>query len=154
MDERAPVMTMEEIEATYDGEWVVIDEPIVEPGPILLGGRVVFHDPDMDTASDAAQRLARGHNALLFIGEGEPIGDLNVIGCEISSRGVRVATGSRTELVPGARVPLLRALGRERRNIRVLAHQLPPESRCEVCSGSTSFGPARCATISTGAPWS
>jgi hypothetical protein len=76
MAAEAPDLTMEEIEARYEGEWVVIAEPRLGPGPQVLGGRVVFHHKDMDTASQAALRLCPVYNALFYIWgeeEGMPV---------------------------------------------------------------------------------
>jgi len=43
--QRFPVRTMEEIEMLFDKQWVLMDELLCEPGPVLKGGRVLYANP-------------------------------------------------------------------------------------------------------------
>lgn len=73
----ADVMTLEEIEAAYDGEWVVLADVESDPGPIFRRGRVVWHGKDHEEAWEKAQEIDAPQMAVLYAGhwsgETEPI---------------------------------------------------------------------------------
>jgi hypothetical protein len=54
MDE---VLTMEEIEARFPEEWILIDQPEKDQYQRVVRGRVVFHSPDRDEVSRKALDL-------------------------------------------------------------------------------------------------
>jgi hypothetical protein len=51
------VMTMEEIEARFPEEWLLIDQPEMDERDQLKRGRVVFHSPDRDEVYRKALEL-------------------------------------------------------------------------------------------------
>ena len=67
-------MTMEEIERLFDGEWVLIDEPVVDESGWVLSGRLVAHDADKDAVYAAAMGLESLDIAMLFNGPPIPEG--------------------------------------------------------------------------------
>ena len=54
MDE---VLTMEEIEARFPEEWILIDQPEKDQHGNVASGRVVFHSPDRDEIGRKALEL-------------------------------------------------------------------------------------------------
>lgn len=73
----ADLLTMEEIESTYDGEWVVLIDVESDAGPVFRGGRVVWHGLDHEEAWVRAQEFEVPGVAVLYAGqwsgETEPI---------------------------------------------------------------------------------
>ena len=73
----ADLLTMEEIEATYDGEWVVLIDVESDAGPVFRRGRVVWHGADHEEAWERAQEIDSPRIAVLYAGdwsgESEPI---------------------------------------------------------------------------------
>jgi hypothetical protein len=71
------LMTMEEIESTYDGEWVVLADVESDPGPILRRGRVIWHGKDHEEAWARSYDTDSRHIAVFYVGdwsgETEPI---------------------------------------------------------------------------------
>jgi len=65
MDE---VLTWEEIEQRFDGEWVAIADPEVTDDLEILGGRVVYHGADYDAAYTRLAALGVFHGAVEFLG--------------------------------------------------------------------------------------
>ena len=64
MDE---VLTWEEIERRFDGEWVVIDEPEFADAGVIRG-RVVHHGPDKDPAERCKDFLDTPEALLVQVG--------------------------------------------------------------------------------------
>jgi hypothetical protein len=44
----AEILTIEEIEARFPSEWVLIGDPQTDEGQRLLSGTVLFHSPNRD----------------------------------------------------------------------------------------------------------
>jgi hypothetical protein len=64
------VLTIEQIEATYDGEWVVLTDVEADHGPVLRRARVYWHGADHEEAWRRAAELAPPVNiAVLYVGE-------------------------------------------------------------------------------------
>ncbi len=63
------ILTLDEIEARYAPDWVLIVEPVIEEGPRLLGGKVAFHSPDRDAVYRKAIELRPGRCAVRYLGE-------------------------------------------------------------------------------------
>ncbi|MBM4032188.1 MAG: hypothetical protein FJ291_10425 [Planctomycetes bacterium] len=61
-------MTMEEIEARFDSEWVLIVDPEYESDLQVKRGRVVCHSKDRDEAYRKALELRPKHSAFYYIG--------------------------------------------------------------------------------------
>jgi hypothetical protein len=66
MDE---VLTMEEIQARYEPDWVLIAEPEVDDQLEVLRGKVVFHSPGRDAVWHKAQELKLDRIAVRYLGE-------------------------------------------------------------------------------------
>ncbi len=65
MDE---VLTIEEIEARYASEWVLIGEPRTDETLKVRAGKVLFHGPDRDEVCRKATEYPPGRYALRFLG--------------------------------------------------------------------------------------
>ncbi len=63
------LLTMEEIEAEYDSQWVVLVDIESDPGPVLRRARVVWHGADHDEAWAKAAEVDSRHIGVLYIGE-------------------------------------------------------------------------------------
>ncbi len=61
-------LTWDEIERRYPDEWVLLDQPDLDEGYQVRGGRVVHHARDLDEIESLAARLRLKSNALLFTG--------------------------------------------------------------------------------------
>ena len=62
-------LTRAEIEARYDGEWIVIADPEVDEHLEILRGRVVAHGTDRDPVYQRAIDLRLKHSAFLYLGQ-------------------------------------------------------------------------------------
>jgi hypothetical protein len=63
------ILTMEEIKARYDGEWVVLIDVESDPGPVLRRAHVYWHGADGDQAWSKVDELPAPLNAaVLYIG--------------------------------------------------------------------------------------
>ena len=66
MDE---ILTIEEIEARYPSEWVLIGEPRVDEATSrILGGQVIYHSLDRDDVDRKAIELRLPYFALRYLG--------------------------------------------------------------------------------------
>ena len=63
------VMTWEEIEAEFDGEWVLIENPETTPVLEILRGKVVFHSKDKQEVHEEMMELPKLNHAVMYIGE-------------------------------------------------------------------------------------
>ncbi len=61
-------LILEEIEARYAPDWVLIDEPQTDELQQLLGGRVVDRGPDRDDLYRKAKALGLHHIAVRKLG--------------------------------------------------------------------------------------
>jgi hypothetical protein len=62
-------MTMEEIQARFDREWVLLADPEWTEATDITAGKVLFHSSDHDEVWRRAQELpAPVHIAVLYIG--------------------------------------------------------------------------------------
>ncbi len=62
------ILTIEEIEARYAPEWVLIAEPQVDDEQRLLGGRVVYTSTDRDELYRKAMELKLDRIAVRYLG--------------------------------------------------------------------------------------
>ena len=62
------LLTIEEIEARYAPEWVLIGEPQTDEALKLRAGKVLFHSPDQDEVCRKAAEFPPGRYALRFLG--------------------------------------------------------------------------------------
>jgi hypothetical protein len=65
MDER---LTIEEIEARFAPDWVLIGEPQTDETLALLAGKVLYHSPDRDAVYRKAEELRPGRFAVRYLG--------------------------------------------------------------------------------------
>ena len=63
------VMTWAEIEAEFDGEWVLIEDPETTPGHQVIQGRVIFHSKDRKEVHERIMSLPKLSHAVLFVGQ-------------------------------------------------------------------------------------
>lgn len=63
------VLTLAEIKARFDSEWVLIGDPEETEDFEILGGRVLFHSPDVDETYRKAAELRPGRFATVYTGE-------------------------------------------------------------------------------------
>ena len=62
------VMSWPEIEETFNGEWVLIEDPECAPTLEVIRGKVIFHSKDRAEVSLKMRGLPRLHHAVLYIG--------------------------------------------------------------------------------------
>ncbi|MCY4436629.1 MAG: hypothetical protein OXE05_04770 [Chloroflexi bacterium] len=68
MKTQAEIMTYAEIEAAFDGEWVLIDEPELTPMNEVVRGAVLFHCESRDEVYREARQRRLNRVAILYIG--------------------------------------------------------------------------------------
>lgn len=61
-------LTIEEIEARFDQEWVLINDPVLDEQHRVVKGRVRFHSQDREQFDNAAGRLRTNSIAIEFVG--------------------------------------------------------------------------------------
>lgn len=62
------LLTIEEIEARFTPDWVLIGEPERDEHLRLRAGKVLFHSPDQDEVCRKAMEYPPGRYALRFLG--------------------------------------------------------------------------------------
>ncbi|RKY62391.1 MAG: hypothetical protein DRP95_01630 [Candidatus Latescibacterota bacterium] len=62
------VMTLAEIQALFDSEWVLIEDPETTESLQIKGGRVLWHSKDRDEVYRKAREFRPKHSAILFTG--------------------------------------------------------------------------------------
>ena len=65
MDE---VLSVAEIRARFDAEWVLLEDPITTESLDIEGGKVLCHSKDRDEVYRKAKELQPKHSAVLFVG--------------------------------------------------------------------------------------
>ena len=65
----ATVMTMDEIEASFEGEWVLIEDPVTNAALEVKRGKVRFHSPEPLEVYKKAAELRLRRSAILFVGK-------------------------------------------------------------------------------------
>jgi hypothetical protein len=65
---RSPLLTIDEIEERFDGEWVLVGDPISDKSLNLRGGRVLSHGKDRAKVYRQAIRLRPRKIAMLYTG--------------------------------------------------------------------------------------
>jgi hypothetical protein len=66
MDE---ILTLEQIESQFPAQWILIGDPQTDANHALLGGRVLFHDPDRDAVDRKLLELRPARFAFRYVGE-------------------------------------------------------------------------------------
>jgi hypothetical protein len=62
------VLTMEQIEERYHGEWVLLGDPETDEHLAVVRGRLIGHSPDRDEIDKIDEQLSLRSAAVLFIG--------------------------------------------------------------------------------------
>lgn len=62
------VMSWAEIEAAFDGEWVLIEDPETTRSHEIISGKVVFHSSDRAEAYRMLNELRPVHPAVMYVG--------------------------------------------------------------------------------------
>jgi hypothetical protein len=63
------ILTMEEIERRFDGEWVLIEDPELTEGLKVVRGKVIWHSKDRDEVHGRLLELRPRHAAFFHIGK-------------------------------------------------------------------------------------
>lgn len=66
------ILTMEEIERRFDGEWVLIEDVETDEKLEVLRGKVTYHGKDKNELHRRAMKSKSSHFASLFIGKPDP----------------------------------------------------------------------------------
>ena len=61
-------LTIDEIEARYAPDWVLIGNPQTDESLALRAGKILFHSPDQDEVCRKAMEFPPGRYALRFLG--------------------------------------------------------------------------------------
>ena len=62
------VLTVEEIEARYEAEWILLEDPEVTPQLEVTRGKVLYHSKDRNEVYKKAIELRPKHSAYLYTG--------------------------------------------------------------------------------------
>lgn len=62
------VMTIEEIEEQYSGEWVLLEDSYDDERNQVAGGKLLFHSKSREEVYQMAMRLRPKHSAVLYMG--------------------------------------------------------------------------------------
>ena len=62
------ILSLQEIQARYDREWVLISDPEVDASLHVQRGQVLWHSKDRDEVYCQARKLKPKHCAFLFMG--------------------------------------------------------------------------------------
>ena len=62
-------MTLSEIEARYDSEWVLVGDPELDRNSQLVRGKVLFHSKNRDEVDQKDMELRPAAAAIIYTGE-------------------------------------------------------------------------------------
>ena len=62
------VLSLADIKARYESEWVLVEDPQLNQQLEVLGGRVLCHSKDRDEVYQKAVELRPKHSAVLYTG--------------------------------------------------------------------------------------
>jgi hypothetical protein len=62
------IMTVAEIEAKFESEWVLLDDPETDESLEVKGGKVLWHSKDRDEVYRKAREIRPQHSAILYTG--------------------------------------------------------------------------------------
>ena len=68
MKTQTPVMTYAEMEAAYDGEWVLVGDPDLTPMNEIVRGAVLYHSKSPDEVYRVAMGRSEKRAAIIYIG--------------------------------------------------------------------------------------
>ena len=61
-------VSLADITARYESEWVLVEDPQLNEQLEVLGGRVLYHSKDRDEVYQKAVELRPKHSAVLYTG--------------------------------------------------------------------------------------
>ena len=64
------VLTMQEIEQRYDGEWVLLEDPVSDRRDQIVSGKLRWHSKDRAEIGVKMLELRLKHGAIFYIGKG------------------------------------------------------------------------------------
>ena len=64
------VLTMKEIEQRYDGEWVLLEDPISDKRDQIISGKLLWHSKDRSEITEKALEFRPKYAAISYIGKG------------------------------------------------------------------------------------
>ncbi len=62
------ILSLADIKARYESEWVLVEDPQLNEQLEVLGGRVLCHSKDRDEVYQKALELRPKHSATLYTG--------------------------------------------------------------------------------------
>lgn len=62
-------MNLVEMQAQFDSEWVLLQDPETTPSLTVTGGKVLWHSKDRDEVYRKALELRPKHSAILYLGQ-------------------------------------------------------------------------------------
>jgi hypothetical protein len=62
------LLTVAEMDAAYESEWILIDDPVTDESQNVQAGRVLAHSKDRDEVYRAAAALRPARFAILYTG--------------------------------------------------------------------------------------
>ena len=65
----AEIMSIEEIEARFKSEWILLEDPETDENLKVRRGKVLCHSKDRDEVYRKAMELRPKHSAFLFTGK-------------------------------------------------------------------------------------
>jgi hypothetical protein len=68
MNQMAEILNIDEIKSRYNGEWVLIGDPVADQSLTVVRGSVLWHSKDRDEVYCKARELKPVHSAILFFG--------------------------------------------------------------------------------------
>ena len=63
------IMSVEDIEARFESEWILLEDPEVDEQMQVVRGRVICHSKDRDEVYQKAIELRPKHSAFLYTGK-------------------------------------------------------------------------------------
>jgi hypothetical protein len=63
------IMTVAEIQAKFESEWVLLDDPETDENLEIKGGKVLWHGKDRDEVYRKAREMRPQHSAILYTGK-------------------------------------------------------------------------------------
>ena len=66
------ILTMEEIESRFDGEWVLIEDVETDEKLEIVRGKIAYHGSDKEALHEKAMKSKSDHLATLFVGRPDP----------------------------------------------------------------------------------
>jgi hypothetical protein len=62
------VLSLAEIEARFDSEWVLLADPETDEALNVKRGKLIWHSKDRDEVYRKAEQLRPEHSAILYVG--------------------------------------------------------------------------------------